>query len=75
MKVQAFLEAYDLLKTTKEDRLVPFLPTNLASVQIKSKSKDKAKKSKDSRLCSILWQIPGSTESLLVKQQKMLGID
>lgn len=44
--MQAFLEAYDLWETVTEDKPIVALPATPTLAQIKSNSKEKAKKSK-----------------------------
>jgi hypothetical protein len=46
MKMQAFLEAYDLWEIVSEDKPLAPLPTNPTVAQIKFSSEEKAKKSK-----------------------------
>ena len=46
VKIQAFLEAYDLWEIVFEDKLVAPLPTNPTVAQIKFSSEEKPKKSK-----------------------------
>lgn len=45
MKMQVFLEAYELWESMTEDRPVPVLWANPTLAQIKSNSEEKAKKS------------------------------
>ena len=46
MKVQAFLQAYELWKTVMDDKPLAALPENPTLAQIKSNNEEKAKKSK-----------------------------
>ncbi|KAH0678915.1 hypothetical protein KY284_020000 [Solanum tuberosum] len=46
VKMQAFLEAYELWETVTEDKPLAALPANPTLAQIKPNNKDKAKKSK-----------------------------
>ena len=46
VKMQAFLEAYELWETLTEDKPLAALPANPTLAQIKSNNKEQAKKSK-----------------------------
>ena len=71
VKMQAFLEAYELWKTMTEDKPLAALSANPTLAQIKSNNEENTKKFKSKLL---MQKILCFTESWLAKMQTRLGI-